>query len=366
MKKLASLLFFAFAVLSSFSLDCGGSESKQTVQATLSSGEISAVLTSLKSLTGTPFRATTTEHFVILHETGADDIAGTGRALESAYRHFYEVFANAGFVLGQSGDRLVWICFPQQSGFNTYALRAEGMDLSWLDGYYSTLTNRVAVVQPNLQVAEREPINPPQMGNMRITLAANKPQSERVLPMAPAGQQLDMTRLTHELAHQLSFNSGVQKRGVMYPVWVSEGLATNFESGALTSASVLSYNSARSSCLATAYAAGELLPLRELIVQTRLPADAQASRQFYAQAWAFFRFLLTERPEGLRVYLRRISELPAGRRSVDVLLSEFTAVFGAPESLDSAWNAFVVRQIQSATDSSASSLPAETCTARLP
>ena len=106
----------------------------------------------------------------------------------------------------------MWICFPQQSGFNKYALRAEGMDLSWLDGYYSTLTNRVAVVQPNLRMAEREPVNPPRMGDMRITLAANK-QSEKVLPMAPAGPRLDMTRLTHELAHQLAFNSGLQKAG---------------------------------------------------------------------------------------------------------------------------------------------------------
>ena len=233
MHKPALFLFFAFGVLSSFCVNCGGSESKQAIQATLSSGDLSVVLTSLKSLAGTSFQTTTTEHFTIVHEAGADDIAGTGRALESAYQHFYDVFAKAGFELSRSEDRLVWICFPQQSGFNKYALRAEGMDLSWLDGYYSTLTNRVAVVQPNLRMAEREPVNPPRMGDMRITLAANKQQSEKVLPMAPAGQQLDMTRLTHELAHQLAFNSGIQKRGVMYPVWVSEGLATNFESDGL-------------------------------------------------------------------------------------------------------------------------------------
>ena len=200
---------------------------------------------------------------------------------------------------------------------------------------------------------------------MRITLAANK-QSEKVLPMAPAGQRLDMTRLTHELAHQLAFNSGIQKRGVMYPVWVSEGLATNFESSSLADAGVLPSNSARSSCLGTTYAAGELIPLRQLIVQTRVPADAHASRQHYAQAWAFFRFLLTERPAGLRLYLHRISQLPAGRRGEEVMLGEFTEVFGAPETLDYAWNAFVVRQIQSASaDPSISSPPAEIRTARL-
>jgi hypothetical protein len=337
------------------------------MQATLSSSDLSIVLASLKLVAGTAFQTTTTEHFTIVHEPGAGDIASTGRALESAYQHFYDVFAKAGFELSHSEDRLVWICFPRQSGFNQYALHAERMDLSWLDGYYSTLTNRVAVVQPSLRMAEREPVNPPRVGDIRITLAANKQQSEKVLPMAPAGQRLDMTRLTHELAHQLAFNSGIQRRGVMYPIWVSEGLATNFESDSLANAGVLPSNSARSSCLATTYAAGELIPLRQLIVQTRVPADAHVSRQYYGQAWAFFRFLLTERPESLRAYLHRISRLPTGRRGADVLLGEFTEVFGAPEALDRAWNAFVVRQIQSAsTDQPVSSLPAEIRTAKLP
>jgi hypothetical protein len=321
------------------------------------SGDLSAVLPSLKSLAGVSFQATTTEHFAIVHEAGAEEIVGTGRALEAAYRHFYNVFSRAGFELSRSEDRLTWICFPQQSGFNKYALRAEGMDLSWLDGYYSTLTNRVAVVQPNLRMAEREPVNPPRIGDMRITLAANK-QSENVLPMAPAGPRLDITRLTHELAHQLAFNSGLQKRGVMYPVWVSEGLATNFESDDWSESSDMSPNAARSGCLATAYAAGELIPLRQFAVQTRVPADAHLSRQHYAQAWAFFRFLLTERPDSLRLYLQHVANRPAGRRGEDVLLSEFIDVFGSPEALERAWNAFVIRQTQSASAAPSATAPA--------
>jgi hypothetical protein len=362
MHKKVLCLFFAVGVLCSISVNCGGSESKQAQQATLSSGDVSVVLASLQSPAGTTFQTTSTEHFTIVHEVGAEGIAGTGRALEFAYQRFYDVFVKAGFKPTHSEDRLVWICFPEQSGFDQYALRAEGMDLSWLDGYYSTLTNRVAVVQPDLRMAEREPVIPPQRtGDIRITLASNIRQSERVLPMSPAGQWLDLTRLTHELAHQLAFNSGIQKRGVMYPIWVSEGLSTNFECDGLTSESVLSCNAARSACLESTYAAGEMVPLRELIVQTRVSADGHASRQHYAQAWAFFRFLLTERPESLRVYLDRVVNVPAGRRGSQILLSEFADVFGSPESLDPAWNAFVVHQGQSApAEEAGSSMPAHT------
>jgi hypothetical protein len=315
------------------------------MRTTLSSGDLPTVLPSLGSLTGTAFETTSTEHFTIVHEAGAGGIAGTGVALEAAYRHFYNVFAATGLQLSPSRDRLVWICFPQQNGFNSYALRAEGMDLSWLDGYYSTLTNRVAVVQPNVQVAEEEPASPPRMGGFRITLAANK-QNEKVLPMAPRGLGFDVTRLTHELAHQLAFNSGIQKRGVMYPIWVSEGLATNFECDGLSTGSTLPANTARGGSLATAYAAGELVPLRQFVVQTRVPADMDASRSRYAQAWAFFRFLLTEHPESLRAYLHREANQPAGRCDANVMLGRFVEAFGAPESLERAWNAFVLRQIQ--------------------
>jgi hypothetical protein len=353
MRREVLFLFLVMGVLSSLCVPCGGAESKQAMQATLSSGDLPTVLASLGSLTGHVFETTSMEHFTIVHEVGAGGIVGTGLALESAYRHFYDVFAAAGFQLSPSRDRLMWICFPQQNGFNRYALRAEGMDLSWLDGYYSTLTNRVAVVQPNVQVAEEEPAGPSRMGGFRITLAANK-QNEKVLPIAPRGQGFDVTRLTHELAHQLAFNSGIQKRGVMYPLWVSEGLATNFESGSLATSGVLPSNSARSGSLATAYACGELVPLRQFIVQTRTPADIELSRARYGQAWAFFRFLLTEHPENLRAYLCREAGLPAGCSDSNAMLGRFIDAFGVPESLEQAWNDFVIRQIQ--TDSTEESL----------
>jgi hypothetical protein len=306
------------------------------------------------------FDTTVTRHFTIVHGAGADDIADTGKALEAAYRRFHDVFAKAGFELSRSQDRLVWICFPQQSGFNKYALRTEGMDLSWLDGYYSTLTNRVAVVQPNMRVAEREPAIPSQTGDLRITLAANPLEGDEVLAMSSAESRLDMTRLTHELAHQLAFNSGLQKRGVMYPVWVSEGLATNFECSEMTSAGLALPNTGRSKCLATAHLAGELIPLREFVVQTRMPVDVQVSRRHYAQAWGFFQFLLTERPGQLRDYLQRTAKLRVGRRETWVLRSEFTAAFGSPEALEPAWKAFVARQTREVpADSQVASIPAD-------
>ena len=333
MRQSALSLFAAAGALCILCSNCHCSEPKPPVSKAFSAGSESVSLTSLNALLGVSFEATTTEHFVVLHEPGASYVAGACRTLEYAYGHFYEVFVRAGFDLSQSNDRLVWICFPQKSGFSQYALRVEGMDLSWLDGYYSTLTNRVAIVQTDPKTRRREEVTAPSRGDVPVAVAANRSPREGVLPMSATGRWFDVTRLTHEVAHQLSFNSGIQKRGVMYPLWVSEGLATNFEFEGGSNIGLEQGNTARRNGLLEAYAAGELVPLRQFVAQTTVPPDAHLGRRYYAQAWGFFHFILTERPENLRTYLHRLTKGRSDRREANALLTEFTAAFGSPDAL---------------------------------
>jgi len=317
-------------------------------------------LTIIKSLLGESIEVSTTEHFAIIHDTGANYVSGTSRTLEHAYKQFYEAFSLAGFDLARSTDRLVWICFPQQSKFDEYALRVEGTDLSWLDGYYSTLTNRVAVVEPSPRLLQRDKADAPLKPGNWVNLVANTQRHEEVLPMSAADSQMDVARLTHELAHQLAFNSGLQKRGIMYPFWVSEGLATNFEFDWLAGPGLADCSTARHDCLIKTHAAGNLVPLEQFVVQTKVPASASRSRRYYAQAWAFFQYLLTERGESLRSYLHRLSSLSPGQRTPKVLLREFTDSFGSLDEIESSWNAFLdrqARQAQTSADSTSSTLP---------
>jgi len=316
-------------------------------KATAPSGA-SAELTAPSPLLDASFQSTTTEHFVLFHEPGAGYAAGACRTLEYAYEYFYDVFSQAGFDLSRSQDRLVWICFPHKSGFSRYALRAEGMDLSWLDGYYSTLTNRVAIVQTDQRARRREEAVPPSGSGPEAVVAAQRSPREGVLAMAAAGQQFDITRLTHEVAHQLSFNSGIQKRGVMYPLWISEGLATNFEFDGTGSVGLEHCNMARCNGLLEAYATGELVPLRQFVVQTTVAPDLHLGRRIYAQAWGFFQFILAEHPESLRLYLQRVAKNHLDHREAATMLAEFTEAFGSPDTLEESWRAFLARQAQQA------------------
>jgi hypothetical protein len=77
-----------------------------------------------------------------------------------------------------------------------------------------------------------------------------------------------------------------------------------------------------------------------------VPPDAVLGRQYYAQAWGFFRFVLTERPESLRAYLHRVARNRTDRRDATTMLVEFTEAFGPAETLEPAWQAFLARQAQ--------------------
>jgi len=363
MRQSVLLLQVAVAALGILCSNCHCSEPQRSASAISRAGVIlplqaaqntsrpsgeSVEATAPNPLLDASFQTTPTEHFVLFHEPGANYVAGACRTMEYAYENFYDVFSKAGFDPSRSKDRLVWICFPRKSSFSRYALQAEGMDLSWLDGYYSTLTNRVAVVQRDQKAPRPEEAAPPSGSGPETVVAAHRAPQDGVLAMAATGQQFDVTRLTHEVAHQLSFNSGIQKRGVTYPLWISEGLATNFEFNGTGGAGLEHGNTPRRNGLLEAYAAGELAPLRQFVVQTTVVPDLHVGRRYYAQAWGFFQFILTERPESLRIYLQRLARNRADHRDAATMLAEFMEAFGSPDALEAPWQAFLARQAEQA------------------
>lgn len=213
-------------------------------------------------------------------------------------------------------------------------------DMSLLDGYYSARTNRVAFVWPS-----ETPF-----ANAKPTLAsATSSPSDTMyaLPMdAPRTTQdpvVDIPRVQHEAAHQLAFNSGLLTRGVMYPVWVSEGLAVNFEYGGMADCVAGGNNEDRRCHLSHALCSGSLVPLDEFVTQARVNYAHDDTTVVYAQSWAFFNFLYKERPEELKKYLKMIGQLPRGRRSGETMRREFETAFGPVSQMRTAWDSFVSR-----------------------
>jgi len=285
------------------------------------------------------FTVYVTDHFVLVYNRGNGWAGGAGQILESIYELFQRSFRQAGFAVKSPTDRLIWLCFDDHAAFGDYAVRVDGRDMSWLDGYYSARTNRVAIVSAekcDLRGAKQSSVDP-------IALHVNASDDH-----APAEkgsdcrQALDVYRASHEAAHQLAFNTGLQKRGVMYPFWVSEGLATNFEADSLTVSGLARENPARSRRLAEAHAAGRLTPLGKFVVFTGLPVgDSERCHDLYAEAWGLFRFLFTTRREQLKAYLGQLAQLQPGWRDEQTLRDQFESAFGPVEKLRGPWERFL-------------------------
>ncbi|MEI7851166.1 MAG: DUF1570 domain-containing protein [Kiritimatiellales bacterium] len=146
-------------------------------------------------------------------------------------------------------------------------------------------------------------------------------------------QAVESTRraIRHEGAHQLAFTLGVQSPFQRGRGWVSEGLATFFETDKPGGA-----NDSRLDELKSALAGGQLVPLRLLLAMERCE-----SARDYAEAWSLTCLLMQpEYRTGFFNYLDELRRHPAPfSGDPEDGLCRFLP-FG-PEELESRWRAFI-------------------------
>ena len=273
---------------------------------------------------GEGFSISASDHFWVAHDGGQGEARKLSALLEQAFGDFRAGFQQAGFDLNEPDHKLGWISFSDSEHFTRYVLRTEGMDLSRLSGFYSSKTNRVVMVKSN---------SPEDFG-----YRSPEHIDGRISAITGDADPNQLVKIAHELAHQLAFNTGLQKRGVMYPLWVSEGLATQYET-ALLSGGIT--NAARNDRLVQMRVDGRIIELKEFVCLTRLPADNGRCEDIYAQGWGFFKFLLKHHPDRLREYLKTLYCKKNGYRSIETLHQEFSDHFGTIDSLNKEWCEFI-------------------------
>lgn len=247
----------------------------------------------------------TTSHFIVIKAPGAPASDDLEVLLEQAYSRLQVLFARASFAAHQPENPLVWLCFDGPEEYRRYSLAADGLDLTSIQAYYSPRTNRVAVVR-NFQ---------------------NR-------PAGPISARL----VTHEAVHQMTFNCGLLKPGVMIPFWLAEGLATNMEWDARNPRD-LTDEQIRCENLRERASDSALSPLDELLVLTEASAGRRSSPH-YDEAWGFFRFLYRTHPQGLAAYIALFAGMERGARSPAALENEFARIFGDLRLIEREWLAF--------------------------
>jgi hypothetical protein len=265
------------------------------------------------------------KHFTAL--SNADDHFSRLRLnnCELIYHLFFEHFRRKGFNLRTPPARLMVAIFESQTGFEAYL--GQKMPLG-IVGIYHPGTNRLVVydigTNPAFVAAKGEAIRRGKMIHRRIDEKRYVDTVERLAREFRTGANIGTTM--HEVAHQLSFNTGMLNRKADMPIWLAEGLACYCE------ATENDYwlgigqpNSGRVASIAAALNGhGQLIPLRDLLAwdNWRLTNNVLVG---YAQSWALFKMLMEEKPKALRAYLRLIYN----RRTPDHRLLDFREIFGA-------------------------------------
>ena len=127
---------------------------------------------------GIELKTQETKHFIILSHSGNEE--ETSQILEQSYERFYDHFRRMGIKLNRPQYKLICLCFSSYAEMNKYGSIADMADTSWMEAYYSQNTNKISLVL--------------KMNNRHISTT------------------------THELAHQLSFNSGLLDKKKYYPL----------------------------------------------------------------------------------------------------------------------------------------------------
>ena len=289
---------------------------------------------------GTSFGSGLKDHFTVVSADGSSVSPAVDSLLETIRSEVSDAMTSCGLTLGSTSEPLVWRYFGHRDAYRRYASSVDHASPAFVDAYYSTRNNYVVLYCEALPTvwSTAEPHN---SGQSSVRLAATN--SARTDNQSLSTERIVV--LTHEMTHQLAYNSGLQKRGVMYPLWVSEGLATHFERCALSDVQRRSY-AGRAHQLAELGATGRLIPLSQLAVMTGQDSLASSSSDAYAQYWGLMSFLLERHPEALNAYLADFAQRPMGRRAPASLRKDFVTYFGRIDALETQWWQFVASLAQ--------------------
>jgi len=158
------------------------------------------------------------------------------------------------------------------------------------------------------------------------------------------GDGLNLRTTTHELAHQLAFNSGLQRRDATYPFWLTEGLATNFEADA---SGAFGLDPRTLSPLPPGRRQGrpQIDPAEQLHRHDgTVLCRGQSTQDAYAQAWGLFHFLLANHRDGLRRYMADLTGVQFARVDSQSLQRRFIDDFGPIEPLEKDFLRFIDAQ----------------------
>ena len=260
------------------------------------------------------------KHFVAISNAADDFSRERLKLCEHFQDAFLRHFERKGFAVAAPVERHMIAIFDSNEGFDAYF----GRKMNGTLGVYHPQTNRLILYDfsQNRQIRGQREALLEKGGNLGNSWQRQKYEQSVSRKIDDYTNDVNLSVTMHECAHLVSFNCGLLNRTKDVPAWLAEGLAAYCEAtngGDWTALG--SPNPMRIRDLQRAN--GNLIELTDLVRQDRWVQSSQVLTG-YAQSWALFHMLMTERPKELRRYLDLIRE----RRTSESRLADFQEAFG--------------------------------------
>ena len=238
-----------------------------------------------------------TQHYVVAYNSSEDYARQVAALFEQLYKNFFAFWRNQRWDLPEPRFPLVAVVLRDHSTFLKHARAEIGETADSVIGYYHLSSNRMTTF--------------------------NVPNWER-----------NVATIIHEATHQLAYNCGLQKRFADNPMWVSEGLATFFESPDLRNPgkwrSIGRVNQVNLMRWRKYVGNRPQESLTTLLADDTRYRNAATASEAYAEGWALTYFLIRTRRSEYVDYLKQLSEgKPLAERTQRERIDMFEQAMGS-------------------------------------
>jgi hypothetical protein len=266
-----------------------------------------------------------TKHYLVCFNTTRDYAKWCAALFERLHDAFGNYWTKGGLALTDSERPLVVVIFADRQAYAAASAGDLGPAADRVVGYYNLLTNRVITYDLT--------------GSDTLAAARGRRPGQVGLEIlaSPAASNMVAT-VVHEATHQLAFNRGMHRRLAPVPLWVSEGIATYFETPDLENArgwrAIGLVNRQRLEHFLATYRPGVI---ESIIADDEAFRNAETALDAYAAAWALTHHLLQTRKRDFMAYQRVLAaKAPLAEDSPERRRKEFHEAFGDPRDVEQA------------------------------
>jgi len=311
--------------------------------------------------TGPGYRLMETRRFAVLSNCDARWTRARAELFERTFDQFSKAMARLDLVVQEPEHKLVCLLINDHADYAAFARTHDGVEARWIPGYYASQSNRVVFYNDEtspaftraarrleeadraITIAERERFGEDRPGRgFEAEKHRRRVDAQRAVLVSEVSRASD-AKAIHEAVHLIAFNCGIQSRSRQYPLWLTEGLATVFETEEPYHAfGPLKPMERRDQELAALIREDRLISFAELVAMNSIPAtiepeEADLPQRVYAQSHSLFAWLYRYETEALSGYLRDIADERPGRISPRRHSEMFEARFGDPRALQRQW-----------------------------